>query len=296
MTVLSVAFPLAPVGPDAAGGAEQVLSQLDRALTEAGHRSIVIACQGSQTYGALLATPDPGDMLDAVAQTRARQHHREAIETALRRWPVDLIHFHGHDFNEYLPAPGVPTLVTLHVPREWYSPDAPWAGRPATYFHCVSATQRRLWPADMPMLPEIGNGVDIERLYCHVRKRGYALALGRISPEKGFPHALDAARLAGTPLLLAGKVFGYTDHAAVGCLPPFHRSCGFRAEAASADRRAVPARAQPCAGDELSRRNGGSGLWNASRRLFLGRVGGDCGTGPHRIPGPRCEGDGRGDP
>ena len=38
LTILSVAYPLAPVGPDAVGGAEQVLSQLDHALTAAGHR------------------------------------------------------------------------------------------------------------------------------------------------------------------------------------------------------------------------------------------------------------------
>ena len=34
MTVLNVAYPLAPVGPDAVGGAEQVLSALDAALVE----------------------------------------------------------------------------------------------------------------------------------------------------------------------------------------------------------------------------------------------------------------------
>ncbi|TIU34927.1 MAG: glycosyltransferase family 4 protein, partial [Mesorhizobium sp.] len=34
LTVLNVAYPLAPVGPDAVGGAEQVLSALDRALVE----------------------------------------------------------------------------------------------------------------------------------------------------------------------------------------------------------------------------------------------------------------------
>jgi glycosyltransferase involved in cell wall biosynthesis len=44
------------------------------------------------------------------------------------------------------------------------------------------------------------------------RKRGYALALGRICPEKGFHLALDAAREAGWPLLLGGQVFPYPEH------------------------------------------------------------------------------------
>ena len=43
-------------------------------------------------------------------------------------------------------------------------------------------------------------------------KRKFALALGRICPEKGFHHALDAAALARVPLLIAGRVFPYPDH------------------------------------------------------------------------------------
>ncbi|HWI57516.1 MAG TPA: glycosyltransferase [Bacillota bacterium] len=39
--MLDVAYPLAPVGPDAVGGAEQVLTRLDAALTRTGHRSLV---------------------------------------------------------------------------------------------------------------------------------------------------------------------------------------------------------------------------------------------------------------
>jgi hypothetical protein len=56
LTVLNVAYPFAPVGPDTAGGAEQVLSALDRALVAAGHRSLVVGCVGSETAGELLAT------------------------------------------------------------------------------------------------------------------------------------------------------------------------------------------------------------------------------------------------
>ena len=41
LTVLSIAYPLAPI---AAGGAEQALHQLDKGLVRAGHRSIVIGC------------------------------------------------------------------------------------------------------------------------------------------------------------------------------------------------------------------------------------------------------------
>ncbi|MBL9025844.1 MAG: hypothetical protein JNL21_26855 [Myxococcales bacterium] len=51
LTVLNVAFPFAPVGPDSVGGAEQIVSALDAALLRAGHRSIDLACDGSTAAG-----------------------------------------------------------------------------------------------------------------------------------------------------------------------------------------------------------------------------------------------------
>jgi glycosyltransferase involved in cell wall biosynthesis len=43
-------------------------------------------------------------------------------------------------------------------------------------------------------------------------KRNFALMLGRICPEKGVHLALDAARLAGISLLIAGEVYDYEAH------------------------------------------------------------------------------------
>jgi glycosyltransferase involved in cell wall biosynthesis len=212
LTVLSVAYPLAPVRPDTPGGAEQVLGMLDAALVRAGHHSIVVASEDSMPAGTLVATPRIHGPLDAKAERLARDRHRAAVEQALALWPVDLIHMHGQDFLSYLPPPGVPVIATLHVPREWYGSDVLRSGRPATYLHCVSAAQRRTWPADFPMLPEIENGVDVARLSRPAHKRRFALALGRMCPEKGFHIALDAAANAGLPLVIGGEVFRYEAH------------------------------------------------------------------------------------
>jgi glycosyltransferase involved in cell wall biosynthesis len=54
--------------------------------------------------------------------------------------------------------------------------------------------------------------VDVERLSAPVSRRRYALALGRVCPEKGFDHALEACRIAGVPLLLAGAVYPFAVH------------------------------------------------------------------------------------
>lgn len=212
LTILNVAYVFAPVGPDTAGGAEQVLAALDRALVAAGHRSLVIACAGSKTAGELLATaPLPAKFTEELRH-RAQQEHRQRIEQTLRQWPVDLVHCHGHDFAEYLPPPGVPTLVTLHLPVDHYPRAALSERRPGRYFNCVSASHRRSFPANEAMLPEIPNGVPVRELQGRHAKRKFALALGRICPEKGFHHALDAAALARVPLLIAGRVFPYPDH------------------------------------------------------------------------------------
>lgn len=212
LTVLSIAYVFAPVGPDVAGGSEQILSALDRALVNAGHRSLVIACEGSDVAGELISI---GPLPSAFTDERRLQGcklRRRRIAHALRHWPIDVVHCHGFDFPEYLPPPGVPTLVTLHLPADHYPPDRLAEARLGRYFNCVSASQRRSLPANIAMLPEIPNGVAVSRLQARHARRGFALALGRICPEKGFHLALEAAARAQVPLLIAGHVFPYQDH------------------------------------------------------------------------------------
>lgn len=214
MKILEVASPLAPVGPDAVGGAEQMVSLVDEGLVRRGHQSIVVAQEGSTCRGTLIATPaiPEGRTIDAAAQERAWAAHRSAIADACRRYPIDLIHLHGVDFDHYLPASGPPALVTLHLPVASYGEGALWPLRPDVFFHCVSASQRRTCAPELYLLRDIANGVALERHRFSDRKRGFCLALGRICPEKGYARALLAASRARTPLLLAGRVFPYEDH------------------------------------------------------------------------------------
>jgi glycosyltransferase involved in cell wall biosynthesis len=212
LTILSVAFPLTPVSRAAAGGAEQVLSTIDRALTALGHHSIVIACQGSDVAGTLVATPAPTRTIDDELRREAQAAHRKAIAMALREWRVDVVHMHGMDFDRYLPEPGVPVLATLHLPTAWLAPEAIWPSRPDTYIHPVSPSQAAHLPHSSHVLPPIVNGVDIDGLARRVRRGTFALFIGRICPEKGVHYAIEAARLADCPLFVAGRVFDYELH------------------------------------------------------------------------------------
>lgn len=212
LTVLSVAYPFAAVGPDSAGGAEQVLAQLDRALVAAGHRSLVIAREDSRIAGTLVSVPRSDGVIEASVRRSAWRAHRAAIGAALARWPVDLVHMHGIDFDRYLPPPGRPVLATLHLPPSWYPAEALRPTRPGTWLQCVSENQQRACPADLNLVGPIENGVDVESFAGRHARRRFALFLGRICPEKGVHIAIEAAKRANVTLLVAGELFPYSEH------------------------------------------------------------------------------------
>lgn len=217
LTVLSIAYPLAPVSPDCVGGAEQVLSALDAALTGAGHRSIVVACEGSRVAGELVTIPAPPAHGPISGEVRAARQGaaRQAAVQVLRTRRVDVVHMHGVDFLDCLPPPGPPLLATLHLPPDWYPAAAFDPPRPDTWVHCVSESQHRTAPGSPRLLPPIANGVPVADLGAiRLSRRGFALVLARVCPEKGLHLALDAAHAADIPLLIAGEVFPYPAHRA----------------------------------------------------------------------------------
>ncbi|HEU5016629.1 MAG TPA: glycosyltransferase [Pseudolabrys sp.] len=213
LTVLSIAFPFAPVTADPVGGAEQVLSHLDRALLAGGHRSIVIAAEGSKPAGELIAIPQPRGEIGQDEWACAHEYLRHVIPEVLRTRRVDLLHMHGLDYHSYLPPPGVPVLATLHMSAAFYAPEALAPERPRTWINTVSRHQQELLAVRSSRhVGAIENGVPLGPVDNRRRKRAYALAVGRICPEKGFHLAIDAAKLAGLPLGLIGHVFSYSQH------------------------------------------------------------------------------------
>ena len=215
LTVLNVSYPLAPVGPDAVGGSEQILTALDRALVAAGHRSIVLATEGSTAAGELVsyAGPAPGEPITEEVAAAQRRVVRRAMVRVLNTRAVDVVHMHGLDFHHYLPPPGPPVLATMHLPPDWYPARAMELRRENTWLNCVSLHQvSNTWP-NPRMLPPIPNGVPVAKLGAvQPRKCRYALMLARVCPEKGLHLALEAAHAAKTSLLIGGEIFPYPMH------------------------------------------------------------------------------------
>ncbi len=182
MTVLSVAYPLFPVGPDSSGGAEQILFLLEREIVRSGRRSLVVAAPGSTVSGQLIP----------------------AIDQALREHSIDLIHFHGLDFDSYVPDTDVRMVATLHLPLAWYPPPA--LTRKNVQPVCVSQSQ-----AAQTGFSVVLNGIDIGR-FGRAPKNDYLLWMGRICPEKGTHIALEVARDLDLPLFVAGPVHNFETH------------------------------------------------------------------------------------
>ena len=206
MIVLSVAYPLFPVGADSSGGAEQILFLLDREIVRAGHRSLVIAATGSNVSGELIETSvATGQITDSV-RSKAQSEHRHAISRTLQHADVDVIHFHGLDFAEYVPSTQAAMLATLHLPLSWYS--EPSFKLDNLELVCVSRSQ-----SAGTFRPVVCNGVDTTRFGQSSSAKGdYLLWLGRICPEKGVHIALRVAQRAGMKMIIAGPVHSFETH------------------------------------------------------------------------------------
>ncbi|MBV8550524.1 MAG: glycosyltransferase [Acidobacteriaceae bacterium] len=209
MTILNVAYPLMPVSECSGGGAEQILYILQRGLVKAGHRSIVIAAGGSLVDSHLVQATRPSSEITDEVRCSAQQAHQDAIYIALQRYPVDLIHFHGLDFYEYLPRVRVPMLATLHLPVDWYPRSI--FELPQVVLNLVSRSQAASHSA-AACLPVVCNGVELWRYSPSEDGGDFLLMLARICPEKGVDVGLRIAYRLGLPLILAGPIHPYEAH------------------------------------------------------------------------------------
>jgi glycosyltransferase involved in cell wall biosynthesis len=123
---------------------------------------------------------------------------------------------HGLDFWAYTISSNVPVLVTLHLPITWYPSDIAKRCPSNRHLQSVSETQRATFPPELRDSQVIPNGVEIPP-FPDTTKSNFAIAMGRICPEKNLHAALEAGTLAQTTVLLAGQVFPYEAHQQYFC-------------------------------------------------------------------------------
>ena len=212
-TVLSIAYPFAPVGPNLVGGAEQILWDLDQAIVAAGDRSLVVACEGSMPAGRLFPVPLPDrEMLEEADKAWCRAEFHAAVHRALDAEEVDVVHVHSIELYAFEFPPDIPLLITLHMPVDWYPREMIEMYRDRAQFCYVSRSQRRAGLHVFGDAPVIENGVDVDPLSCDARKADFALVMGRICPEKNAHSALDAGTKARVRVVIGGQVYPYRAH------------------------------------------------------------------------------------
>jgi len=213
--ILYTAYPLTPVNPESAGGAEQMLGTLEAETFRRGHVTTVAACRGSRVCGEFVPVSEAPSHNDRFHAVNAASLERIAELVADRQRPplaFDLIHDTGGCLRPIAAGLPAPVLMTLHLPRYFYPPQTFRDVPEKVFFNCVSESQRA-WFLDVPhVVGVVPNGIALERFSPQWQKSDYLLWLGRICYEKGAHLALDAAERAGLPIVIAGQVYPFSAH------------------------------------------------------------------------------------
>lgn len=204
MRIAMIAPPWFTVPPQGYGGVENVCADLVDGLVARGHEvSLIGAGQPGTQAGRFVATyaePPSGRLGEPLPEVL----HSAAAAQVLDGLDVDVVH--DHTLAGPLLARGrrMPTVVTMH---------GPVADEPGEYYRllartvdlvAISQAQRRAAP-DLSWLGTVHNAVDVDSFPFRAEKDDMLLFLGRMHPDKGVHLAIDAARRAGLPIVVAGK-------------------------------------------------------------------------------------------
>ncbi|HEY8200860.1 MAG TPA: glycosyltransferase family 4 protein [Actinomycetota bacterium] len=211
MRIGIVAPPWFELPPRGYGGIEWMCHWLTEALVARGHDVTLVGAGRSSSSARFYSTsrePPTARLGEAFPEVV----HVAAAAAILEERDVEVVH--DHTLSGPLLSFGrpVPTVVTAHGP---VTADA------RAYYHrlgrrislvAISDAQRRGTP-DLPWVGTVYNGIPVREYPFSNSKEDFVLFLGRMSPEKGIPLAIDAAQAAGLPIVLAAKCNEPAEHA-----------------------------------------------------------------------------------
>ena len=204
LRVAIIAPPWVPVPPPLYGGTEAVLDYLARGLRDAGHEVMLYATGDSTCeVPTQFCRDSAAGTVDAGMVTEL--HHAVNAYEAVVAWGADVVHDHTlvgpHIARRY----GIPVVTTNHGPFVSDLGDCYEAlGQMAPI---IAISEHHASTAGVTRVAAvIHHGVDVDRFPLGAGDGGYALFLGRMSPDKGVHVAARIARTADTPLRIAAKM------------------------------------------------------------------------------------------
>ncbi|GAA4672268.1 glycosyltransferase family 4 protein [Nocardioides nanhaiensis] len=225
LRVCLVAHARYPVCEPFAGGLEAMTFHLAAELVRRGHEVSLFAAPGSDPALDVRELPVVGPAqprtarldTDAPPGVEMLEHHAylalmlDLAAHGSRRF--DVVHNNSLHHLPVAMAPALgdlPVITTLHTPPLWWLRSAIELDGGRSRFVAVSEHTAQAW-ASTVHCEVVHNGVDLTR-WPAGDGGGPAVWSGRITPEKAPHEAIDAARLAGVPLVLAGPVMDEDYH------------------------------------------------------------------------------------
>jgi glycosyltransferase involved in cell wall biosynthesis len=197
-----VAPPWLPVPPAAYGGTESIVDLLARGLCAAGHE-VLLACRSDSTCPVDRVSPPPGADELMIGNTIEELRHTAVAYELLG--DVDVIHDHtllGPLVGR--PANDTPVVVTHHGPFDQATLPLFQTISHRAGIVAISQSQAST-SGNIPIHRVIHHGIEIDAFPVGPGDGGYVAYLGRMAPEKGADVAVQAAKAAGVPIILAAK-------------------------------------------------------------------------------------------
>lgn len=191
------------VPPRSYGPWEQVASTLTEGLVARGHDVHLFATADSLTSAALHATAPTGYEEDASLDAKVHEalHIAAVVERAAE---FDVI---SNQFD-FLPLVfsrlvATPMVTTIHGFSSSRVLPVYRAYDDIAHYVAISDADRH---PDLTYAATIHHGIEVDRFTLGAGDGGYLLFLGRIHPDKGTAAAIEVARRARLPLVIAGVV------------------------------------------------------------------------------------------
>ncbi len=204
LRIAMIAPPWFDVPPPAYGGVEAVVADLVDDLAARGHDITLIGAGRHLTAASRFIPLWPEPPSERLGDPFPEVIHAARVAAVLDDLDVDIVHDHTMAGPLLGRGRRIPTVITVH---------GPVVGEEGEYYQALGGSVRmvaiseaqRLNAPTLPWAATVHNAIRAGTFPFRADKEPFALFLGRMSASKGAHLAIDAARAADLPLVLAGK-------------------------------------------------------------------------------------------